>query len=158
MINKKWKKNHDLLQQVMKKEMEVMRQLLASLYQEEAFILRGEATIYFPSLMEERNKLIAQLRTTRQKIEALIATLVTPQTPFSSLEELLPPDSENRWEILTLRDQIATFLDRISLQKSRNEFLSQLTKHQKGLPSRSKKKSTISVVTLPPKNYNDDHS
>ncbi len=149
-----WTKIHDDLQLVMKRELEAMRQLLDNMNLEEQFILRKEKK-YWSSMMEERTHLLEELSAIRQdrtiateKLEALTRHANAP------LEELLPQQDTNSWEILSLRDQMVTLLDRMTLQTSRNEMLLQLAQAPVLAPAPQSKKK-IAIATLPPEDYKE---
>jgi hypothetical protein len=147
----KWTETHTELQNLMKQEIEAMRNLLGNMHQEEVFILQKNQH-YVKELMEERLHLISTLSLIRQNREDATEKLASMvDLPHSNLEELLPPENENSWEIISLRDQIAALLDRINLQSSRNEMLVHLEAYQ---PAPQKKKK-ISIATLPTDDYND---
>ncbi len=150
-----WTEIHDRLQVVMKRELETIRQLLANMNLEEQFILKKEEQ-YKKAMMEERASLIKQLEDLRkdkqkamEKLEA-IAQLSNPQ-----LEQLLPPQDFNSWEVLSLRDQIIILLDRINLQSSRNEMLVYLVREPDMTHLAPQKKSKISLETLPCEDYKE---
>lgn len=147
----KWTETHTRLQELMKKEIEAMRRLLGNLHQEEMFILQKDKT-YWGQLIEERTTLISELSDLRQTREATTEKLESMHNmPHTTLENLLPPDNENSWDVVSLRDQILTLLDRINLQSSRNEMLNHLEAYQPA----PKKKAKISIATLPPDDYNN---
>jgi hypothetical protein len=149
-----WTEHHTELQNLMKKEVDTMRELLGNLRQEEMLILQKE-TAYSNQLMEERGRLIHQLSDLRQNRISTTATLeaLTHSHANVPLEELLPPDHENSWELLALRDQMFALLDRMNLQCSRNEMLTQLARHQTAPQPQPEKKAKISIATLPPEDY-----
>ncbi len=155
-----WTQHHTDLQNLMKKEIDTMRELLGNLHQEEMLIIQKEMA-YWNQLMEERGHLIQQLSYLRQDRVATTGILeaINHSHPNVPLEELLPPDNENSYELLALRDQMFALLDRMNLQCSRNEMLTQLAHHQAApqhhpehLPE---KKAKISIATLPPEDYNN---
>ncbi len=149
----KWTETHSKLHTVMKREIETMRQLLANLHQEEIFILHQDKT-YWNQLMEERGQLIAELSSIRQT-RSTTTEILEEMFHFShsaALEELIPLNDANSADLLFLRDQILTLLDRMNLQTSRNEMLVQLQLHQKQLIP-LEKKAKISIATLPPEEY-----
>jgi len=150
-----WTPHHTELQNLMKKEIDTMRELLGNLRQEEMLIIQKEMT-YWPQLMEERGRLIHQLSHLRQNRISTTETLesLTHSHTNVPLEELLPPDNENSWELLTMRDQMFALLDRMNLQCSRNEMLTQLAHHQTAPQLQPEKKAKISIATLPPEDYN----
>ena len=155
-----WTQHHTDLQNLMKKEIDTMRELLGNLHQEEMLIIQKEMA-YWNQLMEERGHLIQQLSYLRQDRVATTGILeaINHSHPNVPLEELLPPDNENSYELLALRDQMFALLDRMNLQCSRNEMLTQLAHHQAATQHHPEhlpeKKAKISIATLPPEDYNN---
>jgi hypothetical protein len=151
-----WTDHHTQLQTLMKKEIDAMRELLGNLHQEEILIIQKDMA-YWNQLMEERGHLIQQLSHLRQ--DRLYTTEILESMnhshPNVPLEQLLPPDNENSWELLALRDQIFALLDRMNLQCSRNEMLTKLAQHQAAPQYLPEKKAKISIATLPPEDYNN---
>ncbi len=154
MENPQWTPTHSELHRVMQREIETLRELLANLCQEEILILRKE-TAYWQKLMEERRALIEQLSGLRQTrfsaIKSLEENILQTNIP---LEKLLPLNNASSWEILSLRDQILTLSDRMSLQSSRNEMLTQLAHYQREPKPGEKRKISIATETL--EDYNED--
>jgi hypothetical protein len=149
-----WTETHEYLQRVMKRELETMRQLLDNMNMEEQFILRKE-TKYWTNMMEERAHLTEQLTTLRQDKAAVTEKLeFLTRRAHAPLEELLPPQDTNSWEILSLRDQMVTLLDRMNLQSSRNEMLLHLVQAPL-LTQAPEKKKKISIATLPSEDYKE---
>ena len=146
-----WTETHDDLEHLMKRELETLRQLLANMHLEEQFIMKKQKK-YWGAMMEERERLFEQLESIRlhrgdttKKIEHLFSLKDAP------LEELLPPQHGASFEILSLRDQMITLVDRMSLQTSRNEMLKSLVEAQsKQLP-----KKKITVATLSQEEYKE---
>ena len=151
-----WTELHTELQNLMKKEIEAMRELLGNLHQEEILIIQKEMT-YWNQIMQERGHLIDQLKYLRHDRTCITQSLESTahSHPNVPLEELLPQDHENTWELLALRDQMFALLDRMNLQCSRNEMLTHLAHHQPALQPLPEKKAKISIATLPPEDYND---
>jgi hypothetical protein len=145
----KWTQLHTQLKDLMQREMETMRQLLANMHQEEMFIITKDKT-YWNQLMEERALLIGQLSGLRQDRQSATESLLSICNSSSNIEEVLSPEDENTSEILFLRDQILALLDRMNLQSSRNQMLVQLEIHQAALQPLPEKKNKISIATLPP--------
>jgi hypothetical protein len=152
MSNDQWTELHTELQNLLKKEIDAMRELLGNLHQEEILIIQKDMS-YWNQLMEERGLLIHKLSSLREDRLSTTETLES-RSHFGhsnvSLEELLPPDNENSWELLALRDQMFALLDRMNLQCSRNEMLTQLARHQPAPQFQPEKKAKISIATLPP--------
>jgi hypothetical protein len=155
-----WTEHHTALQNLLKKEIDTMRELLGNLHQEEILIIQKEMA-YWNQLMEERGHLIQQLSHLRQ--DRMYTTEILESMNHSHanvpLEELVPPDNENSWELLAMRDQILALLDRMNLQCSRNEMLTQLAHHQASCQNhpgpQPEKKAKISIATLPPEDYKE---
>ncbi len=148
-----WTETHNYLQLIMKRELETLRQLLENMNLEEQFIVRKEKQ-YWNAMMEERNQLHQQLQIIRKdRIAATEKLEAIAHQENASLEELLPVQDTNSWEILLLRDQTATLLDRINLQTSRNEMLVQLIRTPTPLPQSKKK---IGLATLPSEDYKEE--
>jgi flagellar biosynthesis/type III secretory pathway chaperone len=156
-MTSEWTQHHTDLQILLKKEIDTMRELLGNLHQEEMLIIQKEMA-YWNQLMEERGHLIQQLSHLRQDrmYTTEILESMNHSHPNVPLEELVPPDHENSWELLALRDQILALLDRMNLQCSRNEMLTQLAHHQAAPQQQHQpeKKAKISIATLPPEDYN----
>jgi hypothetical protein len=149
-----WTKTHDYLQLVMKRELETMRQLLDNINLEEQFILRKEQK-YWSSMMQERNQLIESLCLIRQNKMIIMEKLESlARHASATLEDLLPSQDTNSWEILLLRDQIATLLGRMNLQTSRNAMLLHLAKAP-ALIAAPQRKKKISIATLPSDDYKE---
>jgi len=153
-----WTQHHTDLQNLLKKEIDTMRELLGNLHQEEMLILQKEMA-YWNQLMEERGLLIQHLSHLRQ--DRMYTTEILESMNHSHanvpLEELVPPDNENSWELLALRDQMLALMDRMNLQCSRNEMLTQLAHHQAAPQQHPEKlpEKKISIATLPPEDYKD---
>src|ERR1700733_7405016 len=156
-MTSEWTQHHTDLQNLLKKEIDAMRELLGNLHQEEMLIIQKDMA-YWNQLMEERGHLIQQLSHLRQDRMYTTEILEAMNHAHANvpLEELVPPDHENSWELLALRDQILALLDRMNLQCSRNEMLTQLAHHE-AAPQQQRqpeKKAKISIATLPPEDYN----
>jgi len=145
-----WTETHTYLQAVMKKELETMQKLLANVSLEEQFILQKENR-YWDSLMGERARLKEDLGKIHQDRLSVIEKIeFLTSNPHVDLEALLPPQDLNSWEILSLRDQMLTLQDRISLQSSRNEMLLHVL--ETPLPQQ---KTKITLETLTREDYKD---
>ncbi len=150
-----WTETHEKLQQVMKRELETMRNLLDNMHQEEQFLLRNEKK-YWSSMMEERTQLIQQLNSIQEDRQIVTKKLETlTRREHAPLEELLPAQDTNSWEILSLRDQMLTLLDRMNLQTSRNEMLLHLAQTPTLAQQATQKKKKISIATLSPEGYKE---
>jgi hypothetical protein len=154
MDNPQWTPLHTELQTVLKQEIDTMRELLGNLHQEEILILQKDMS-YWNQLMEERGRLIIKLSGLREYRISTTASLEAHCSHINApLEALLPPDDENSSELLALRDQMFALLDRMNLQCSRNDMLTQLARHQEAPQPQQMQKQKISIATLPPEDYN----
>ena len=123
-----WTEEHGALQAIMRKEFTTMQKLLTNIRLEEQFILKKE-TQYWKQLMAERLYIQQELvNIHKDRMAAMEKLLLLAKAPYAALEALLPPQDANSWEILSMRDQMATLQDRIYLQVGRNEVLARTVK------------------------------
>jgi hypothetical protein len=133
-----WKETRDELKMIMKKEISMMREILANMHQEELNLNLGDQGGW-TIVMQERSVLIERLGILReariqatQKLEDLVP-LSTKRDKKTPLEQLLALDEEAYSEILLLRDQISALLERINFQNARNQTLFHRVEHQLAL-------------------------
>ncbi|MFS8564354.1 MAG: hypothetical protein LVR00_08660 [Rhabdochlamydiaceae bacterium] len=151
MISKKspaWLEVHIQLQDSMRKEIEIMREILGNMHQEEYFLLSNDK-VSRDHVVEERSLLLKRFNDIRQK--RLLATETLENLSFpnadlekASLEECLLQSDENSCETLLLRDQLVAIFNRITMQNSRNQLLCKLSQHQSlSAPKPVKKRSSL---------------
>jgi flagellar FlgN protein len=135
-----WKEARDELKMIMKKEVSMMREILANMHQEELTLLLGDQGGW-NTVVEQRSELIERLGNLRQarmqttqKLEELVPA--SKKEKKEPLEQLLALDDEAYSEILLLRDQISALLERINFQNARNQTLFLQFEHQLALNSR----------------------
>ncbi len=159
MISKKnpaWLEVHIQLQDSMKKEIDVMREILANMHQEEYFLLSGDK-VSKDHVIEERSLLLKRfndIRNTRLSVTEMLEDLSFPDTDAEkmSLEECLLQSDEDSCETLFLRDQLVAIYNRMTMQNSRNQLLCKLSQHQSlGAPQPLPAKKKIIIETIPRK-------
>ncbi len=137
----------------MRKEIEIMREILGNMHQEEYFLLSGDK-VSRDHVVEERSLLLKRFNDIRQKrifnTEAL-ESLSFPNGDLEkvSLEECLLQSDENSCETLLLRDQLVAIFNRMTIQNSRNQLLCKLSQHQSlsaSQPQPVKKKIIIETI------------
>jgi flagellar biosynthesis/type III secretory pathway chaperone len=149
----------------MKKEISMMREILANMHQEEQNLLLGDQEGW-NSVMKTRTALVERLGILRRarteatnKLEELIPTS-TKKEKKTPLEQFLALDDETYNEILLLRDQISALLERINFQNARNQTLFHQVEHQLALnharpynpilePTLKKKKISVTTEEWP---------
>jgi hypothetical protein len=153
MISKKnpaWLETHIQLQEAMKKEIDVMREILANMHQEEYFLLSNDK-ISRDHVIEERSLLLTRfhdIRKTRLSVTETLEELSFPNAESMSLEDCLRQSDEDSCETLFLRDQLVAIFNRMAVQNSRNQLLFKLGQHQSlAAPEPEKKKVVIGTIS-----------
>lgn len=148
----KWEKAQALLERTLKKEIGMMREVLANLHQEELALLERD-TRSFLSVMKDRSDLVMQLISSRRKRLSASDSL-EELAKSEGRKELLPANEESSCEILTKLDQVIALLERINLQNCRNDALFTQAREARALPLECayphplhKKKRSQSVAT-----------
>jgi len=128
-----WDVLHKQLQDIMKQELSLLRELLSAMHEEEAILLQGLPTPSNPR-SSKRYLINKQLKLVQKKRNYLTKALgkSSPQTVnihhFNSktFNELIAKDQESSVETFSLRDQIITIMKTIRQYKER---LGNLTKY-----------------------------
>ncbi|NGX60453.1 MAG: hypothetical protein KR126chlam3_01627, partial [Chlamydiae bacterium] len=129
---KKWERAHKALNTALKKEIHLMREVLASLHQEELALLEVDHARW-AKIMNHRSDLIVVLKNQRSaRMDATVE--LTKCTVQLEKKEMLPHDEESSCEILTKLDQLMALLDRINLQNCRNDALFEQGNQKKKMP------------------------
>lgn len=153
----KWKLAHELLKKALKKEVSLMRELLANLHQEELSLFERDKKNW-EIIFELRSDIVVKLFEVRKK--RLGASFeIEQQVSLKKIQEKFPFEEEDSCEILTLLDQLFALIDRINLQNCRNDVLFDQSKHMEELPLycnyphplQQKQRPKTSIATLPPK-------
>lgn len=128
----KWENAHLNLNASLANEIHLMREILASLHQEELALLESDFK-RFSEIMEERSDFVLQVRQQRQ--ERMDSTaLLTKIAVEQNKAELLPPEEESSCDVLTKLDQLIALSERINLQNCRNDALFDQARQKKDLP------------------------
>ncbi len=120
------------LNNALKNEIELMRELLSNLHQEELALLENDKR-RFAEVMDERSDHVLSLKELRHKRLAATAEL----TKFAAAlgkKEILPLHEEASCEILSKLDQIIALMERINLQNCRNDALFDQSKQKQEIP------------------------
>lgn len=122
-----WSPTHDRLRDSMQKEISVLRELLANLFQEEIFLSQRNSK-GISLIQEDRSTLLKTLTALRKQRLAYTKQLKELSPSASSekklnLEKLLPSQHENTSQVLSLRDQMRALLEKMNAQKARNHHL-----------------------------------
>lgn len=128
----KWDKTQLELNAILKKEIELMREVLANLHEEELSLLERDLKKW-ATIMDTRSELVMQLLSLRQKKTVTITTLEKLALLLSK-KEILPAQEESSCEILSQLDQLLALLERTNLQNCRNDALFDQAKKKEELP------------------------
>jgi hypothetical protein len=128
----KWENAHKILHSSLSSEIRSMREVLASLHQEELALLHGEESRW-AQVMQERSELVVTLANQRE-VRMQATTELTKCAISLGKKELLPHSEESSCSILSKLDQHTALLERINLQNCRNEALFYQKKQKKGAP------------------------
>lgn len=120
------------LKKSMKKEVSLMREVLANMQEEEQAIILNEMEI-LQQVMKKREPLLCfmmQLRDTRVKEMKNLACSIGLDRVSESLfekkedlDQLLDTSCSTNCEILSMRDQILSLLEKMNAQNLRNNYL-----------------------------------
>lgn len=163
MISKKnpqWYEAHIKLQNSMKQEIDIMREILANMHQEEYFLLSHDK-VSCNHVIEERSLLLGrfnEIRKNRLYATEILEDLAFPDTDpeMISLADCLNQTDEQSCETLFLRDQLLAIYDRMTMQNARNQLLTKLTQNQSlsgcypELTQSSKRKNVIVTIDRKP--------
>jgi hypothetical protein len=150
-----WNELREKLKMTMKKEVGMMREILANMHQEESSLLFGDQTCW-EQVIKERSLLIERLGDLRRvRMEA--THQLEEIAPFArkdkrvSLEQLLALDDEVYGQIMLMRDQISALLERINFQNSCNQHLLHQREHHVDLNGRSFYNAPLEALDQKPK-------
>ena len=128
----KWEKAHAALSHALGKEIDLMRELLSNLHQEELSLLESDTTRW-AKVMRERSDMILPLGKIRLK-RALSIEKLEKLAKEQQRAELFPPEEELSCEIFSKLDQEIALLERINLQNCRNDALFDQVRHKDPSP------------------------
>ncbi|NGX39808.1 MAG: hypothetical protein KR126chlam1_01141 [Chlamydiae bacterium] len=118
---KKYKRVLNTIQGFLVKEIELMREMLANLHQEELSLLENDKRTW-ARIAEERSDLVVNLKGLREGRHALGIQLEALSIELKQTE-LFPAKDESSCEILSILDQLLALMDRTNLQNCRNDAL-----------------------------------
>lgn len=127
-----WNKTEEDLNRSMRKEIDLMREILSNMMQEEVSLLSQNKTSW-EDLMQSRFYLIEQIKVFRQdRINATNKLLtLSDETTF---EKILSDEEEITCEVVFLLDQLITLSEKINSQNIRNQMLSKNDQHFIAIP------------------------
>ncbi len=150
-----WDALHEQLKGTLQKEVNIMRELLANLHQEElSRVFRDEGSLN--QVLQQRSQIVdrlSSLRISRIKTTEMIEQIVATKEEHPSVDQILPPQEEMSTEILSLRDQLMALTEQLNRQQSYNQYIiehpEQLRSHQQQLEAaRPKKKAIVATYQI----------
>lgn len=163
-----WNGAHRDLMSILQKEINLMREILANMHQEELSLLTYDKEEW-TKVMEERSDMIVKLKDLRlerlkqaKDLKILFTQKVEEKNTLRI--EIFPLEIDTSSEILSLLDQLIALIDRMNLQNCRNEFLFHQVKNLTQIPlhcpyppphlqpaSKRATRNKTSIATYPPK-------
>lgn len=125
--NDKLIKLQEELTSYMKKEIGLMREVLANMHQEEVALVMFDRKSLNQTL-QERFPLVqrlSSLRLSRLETTHIIENLLSPSSTRKKLpiEQILPEHQQESCELLYLTEQIVALVERMNVQSTKNESL-----------------------------------
>ncbi len=127
-----WEKAHLKLDKAFEKEIELMREILSSLRQEELTLLEQDARKW-KKVMRDRSSTVIHLKDQRDNRMSATRDL-TKLAVLMEKTEMLPHEEESSCSILSKLDQVIALNERINLQNCRNDALFSQNRHKKQKP------------------------
>lgn len=125
MSRNRWKEMQQQLTSIMKKEVSVMREVLANMHQEETHLLNQDSQSK-DSLIGARSSLferLGQLKTERLDVIRQLSDLLPFSKKNNPLDHLAIIDDEGYSEIQLLQGQFSALAERTRFQNQRNQLL-----------------------------------
>ncbi len=122
---------HLELKQALQRELSLVREVLANLHQEELSLIFQDMGTYrqlIQSRLEMQDRLV-HLKTVQDATTQQLFAILQEKKENLDLEQILPDNEPIRWEILSLRDQLATLMDKMNRQQMRNQHLADHPEH-----------------------------
>lgn len=148
-----WIKLHERVKETLKKEVHIMRELLANMHQEElSLLLNDQGSLH--ELQSQRAVIVERLSSLRsirmeatEQIEKIVAQEATP-----TLDRILPAEEETSTEILSLRDQLMALTEQLNRQQTQNQYLTDHPDHTRCMPmqsaQRAKRKASVATYQI----------
>ena len=139
-----WDALHQQLKDTLQKEVNIMRELLANVHQEElSRMFHDEGSL--SQVLQQRSYIMDRLSSLRasriqatEMIEKMVSTKTTP-----TLEHILPPEEEMSTEILSLRDQLMALTEQLNRQQTHNQYIIEHPEQIRAVASRPKKRLSL---------------
>lgn len=131
MSRNRWKEIQEQLKSIMKKEVSLMREVLANMHMEEIHIVSNDRLPKDP-LINERSALFERLnllKTERLEVIRQLGDLLPFSKKANPLEHLSVIDDEGYGELQLLQDQFSALAERTRFQNQLNQ---NLERHQLG--------------------------
>lgn len=151
--NEEWNTLHDVLKETLKKEVSMMRELLANMHQEEvSLLINDQGSVH--ELLQQRCIIVERLgalRTARlettNKIEKIASKEGAP-----TLQNIFPLEEEISTEIFSLRDQLMALTEQMNRQQTHNKHLTDHPEYihsyiQQAVP-RAKRKASVATYQI----------
>ena len=151
-----WQELHSSLRDGLQREVHFTRELLSNMHQEELSLMLHDGGS-LNQVLEQQFHLferLSALRLHRQEITLKIEKIVVEKKKLPSIEEILPSSEEITTEILSLSDQLMALTERMNLQHSHNQHLSEhgersIPPHfQPSMEPRAKRKASVATYHL----------
>lgn len=127
-----WAETEATLKKSMEKEIDLMREILSNMMQEEVS-LQGRDKPSWEALMQTRFQLIEQVKLFRQDRMKATSKLLT-LSDEKTFEKILLGDEEIACEVVFLLDQLIALSEKINTQNIRNQKLSENSQHFIAIP------------------------
>jgi hypothetical protein len=127
-----WVKAEESLKSSMTKEIDLMREILSNMIQEEHSLLNQNKS-HWEGLMQGRFQLIEQVKIFRQ--DRLNATnKLISLSDEKTFEKILSDGEDIACDVIFLLDQLISLSEKINTQNSRNQVLSKESQHFIAIP------------------------
>jgi flagellar biosynthesis/type III secretory pathway chaperone len=148
-----WNNLHNDLKEVLQKEVNIMRELLANMHQEEvSLLLNDQGSLH--ELLQQRSVIVDRLSflrsnriATTTKLEQFVSKDSTPAP-----ECILPFEDEMSTEIFSLRDQLMALTEQMNRQQSQNKYLTEHPEHIRASAAqnapRAKRKASVATYQI----------
>ena len=153
-FKKAWDEAHSQLKTSLQQEISAMREVLASLCEEELSRQLNDQ-VKTDQVISHRNLMIDRLNHLRSIREQAIELLEKIFGRPATFEELFPIEEPENCEILSLRDQMLALIERINQQNTRNQHVNPLSHPIKA--SQQPKRKTY-LETIDPLDHNEEKS
>lgn len=150
---KEWNTLNERLKEALRKEVNIMRELLANMHQEElSLLLNDQGSLH--ELLDLRSSImdrLSALRADRIEIADKIEKIAASHS--RSFQEITPDiDEDTCTQILSLKDQLIALTEQMNRQRSQNQYLIDHPDHTQILAAqsapRAKKKASVATYQI----------